>query len=102
MGKRVTLTTTRQDPSIPWFSETTQSASTEQALSAEQSFLMNNFDTISFTQTSTDSTLTLTFEFSDNAVFDEYVALLSENLASPFNDYCAANNMTVTKEITDI
>lgn len=102
MGKRVIITTTRQDPSTPWFLETTHANSVDQALIAEQAFLMNNFNTITFYQTSTDTTLTTTLEFAVDSVFDEYSAIIVDTLASPYAQYCAANNMTFSKVITDI
>ena len=102
MGKRVTLITTRQDPSTPWFHETAQGSSVEQAVSEEQTFLMSNYETVSFNRTSTDTTLTLTLDFADPAIFDQYAALIVNNLESPYRTYCDANNMTVSRDITDI
>ena len=102
MGKRLTITTTRQDPSTPWFMENALPASVEQAVTSELAFLTEHLDTITFDQTSTDTTLTVTFDFSDNAIFDQYATLIANNLETPYKDYCAANNMTITKDITDI
>ena len=102
MGKRVTITTTRQDPSTPWFMETSHGGAVNQAVTDEQAYLIANYENVSFNIETTSTTHTLTLEFALDSVYDGYAALISDNLASPYMDYCAANNMTVTKDITDI
>ena len=102
MGKRIVITTTRPDPSVPWYTDVALSTPEADAVSAEQNFLMQNYSKINFSHTSTDTTYTVTLDFAENGLFDEYANLIVNNLESPYKEYCAANDMTVTREILDI
>lgn len=102
MGKRVIITTTRQDPTTPWFTDVSLTTPENDAVTAEQTFLIQNYENITFSQNSTDTTYTVTIDFADSNLFDEYANLIVSTLESPYKAYCQANNMTVTREILDI
>ncbi|NBO70791.1 MAG: hypothetical protein EBU66_10310 [Bacteroidetes bacterium] len=98
--KKVTITFTRESLDTPWYWQVFGGTT----LNPMNAYIEENSDkieTFGYDTPQGDKNI-ITFTFSDDQIYQDFRAMLEENVVSGYVQYCQDNNITIQTVVEDI